>query len=702
MDLGEIVAHLKADTSQFTGGIERANKSLDSMKKEFTGAETPLNATGLGLVSLGGKITGVATAMGALGVAAAKEFGSFAEEVDILAQKMGVSTQVIQTWNFALNRVGMSAADLVPGFKKLSTLVTHAFAGKKEDIGKIEKLGIDIDTLRGKNPEQIFLALAGAIAKIEDPLARNTALADTFGGKVGMKLVPVLGDVANGFVDAGNRAKELGLIFNDQLINKGNEVDQSFDDLSATMAGFSRTIATTFSGPLKDAITALTDMIGAFNVWWQGIDAGTKKVVLIFTGAFAASGPIIAVIGAFMVAVSAGLGPLMVGGAIVTGLAASVAAIIANWDSIKAKATAIWLSVRDGVVNSVKGMYDGIKLWMVDKLNAILAPIKNFATDVLGAFKWLRDELVGHSEVPDMVEEIGDHMRMLDKNMVAPARTATRGTFMAFREMAGQVSDEMATISNTMISTWGNVTSTMSNALAQQIVKGNDWKATMEGLATSVLSSMINLGVQMTTQWLLREVMFASLMASHGAVSMAAATAEVATNTTKNAAILASDAATSGGIISIWTATSAAVTGAFGMMTGAIATFFTATIIPMFAAVGEAVMGFLAAIATSLDISIFGAPFSIPVWAAVGVIAAAVGVLSAFAFGAFAEGGIIKKPTMALMGEAGPEAVIPLSKLGQLNGGGQTTVVVELDGRTLARSVFDNMPSVMRIRGVSA
>lgn len=57
---------------------------------------------------------------------------------------------------------------------------------------------------------------------------------------------------------------------------------------------------------------------------------------------------------------------------------------------------------------------------------------------------------------------------------------------------------------------------------------------------------------------------------------------------------------------------------------------------------------------------------------------------------------------MALMGEAGPEAVIPLSKLGQLNGGGQTTVVVELDGRTLARSVFDNMPSVMRIRGVSA
>ena len=36
---------------------------------------------------------------------------------------------------------------------------------------------------------------------------------------------------------------------------------------------------------------------------------------------------------------------------------------------------------------------------------------------------------------------------------------------------------------------------------------------------------------------------------------------------------------------------------------------------------------------------------------------------------AFADGGIITRPTMALMGEAGPEAVIPLSKMGSMGGG---------------------------------
>ena len=42
----------------------------------------------------------------------------------------------------------------------------------------------------------------------------------------------------------------------------------------------------------------------------------------------------------------------------------------------------------------------------------------------------------------------------------------------------------------------------------------------------------------------------------------------------------------------------------------------------------------------------------------------------------FAEGGIVTGPTMGLIGEAGPEAVIPLNKLNQFMGGGSQNVVV--------------------------
>jgi hypothetical protein len=41
-----------------------------------------------------------------------------------------------------------------------------------------------------------------------------------------------------------------------------------------------------------------------------------------------------------------------------------------------------------------------------------------------------------------------------------------------------------------------------------------------------------------------------------------------------------------------------------------------------------------------------------------------------------AEGGIVTSPTLAMIGEAGPEAVIPLSKMGGMGGGGNITVNV--------------------------
>lgn len=64
----------------------------------------------------------------------------------------------------------------------------------------------------------------------------------------------------------------------------------------------------------------------------------------------------------------------------------------------------------------------------------------------------------------------------------------------------------------------------------------------------------------------------------------------------------------------------------------------------------------------------------------------------------FAEGGIVTRPTLAMIGEAGEaEAVIPLSKLGQMGGGGMT-VNVEINGgyflsEDAARDIGD---SIMR------
>ncbi|MGB7407149.1 MAG: phage tail tape measure protein [Pontixanthobacter sp.] len=96
-------------------------------------------------------------------------------------------------------------------------------------------------------------------------------------------------------------------------------------------------------------------------------------------------------------------------------------------------------SLWPGATESMKKMYQGIKLWLQDKLGAIFNWVGQKVEDVKGAFFDLYDAVVGHSYIPDMVDGIGEHMARLDTLMVDKAAKTTQKTGDAFRNMAGEV-----------------------------------------------------------------------------------------------------------------------------------------------------------------------------------------------------------------------------------------------------------------------
>ena len=63
---------------------------------------------------------------------------------------------------------------------------------------------------------------------------------------------------------------------------------------------------------------------------------------------------------------------------------------------------------------------------------------------------------------------------------------------------------------------------------------------------------------------------------------------------------------------------------------------------------------------------------------------------------ALGTGGIVRRPTIALIGEKGPEAVVPLP--GDI--GGDVTTSIYLDGEVIARSTTKRQPNVLRAYGV--
>lgn len=93
-----------------------------------------------------------------------------------------------------------------------------------------------------------------------------------------------------------------------------------------------------------------------------------------------------------------------------------------------------------GGVSMVIRMVSGIKDWIVGKLNAVWDTVMGKIHDVERAFFGLYDAVVGHSHIPDMVDEIGQHIGRLKGLMVDPVAKMTAEADANFEQFKNSVS----------------------------------------------------------------------------------------------------------------------------------------------------------------------------------------------------------------------------------------------------------------------
>ena len=115
-----------------------------------------------------------------------------------------------------------------------------------------------------------------------------------------------------------------------------------------------------------------------------------------------------------------------------------------------------------GVTGFVRQLVEGVSAWLQDRLGAVLGWVIGKVKEVGDAFFKLYDAVVGHSYIPDMVEEIGDWISKLQGNMVSPVQNMTDASASAFSGMASDID------------------STMSGLFRS--IQSKDWKGVLGGL----------------------------------------------------------------------------------------------------------------------------------------------------------------------------------------------------------------------------
>lgn len=109
-----------------------------------------------------------------------------------------------------------------------------------------------------------------------------------------------------------------------------------------------------------------------------------------------------------------------------------------------------WYAWRDGMVQAaedlasravaaITNMGSSIRNALVNGLGKVFDWAKGKIQEVGNKFKWLYDVTVGHSYVPDMVDEIGQSISDLQRVLVDPSLSATQKVAGAFQALAGTI-----------------------------------------------------------------------------------------------------------------------------------------------------------------------------------------------------------------------------------------------------------------------
>lgn len=181
---------------------------------------------------MGGAITGALSVAGL--VAFGKAAIDSADQVADGSKRIGVSAEQYQKLRYAAEQSGAGIEAIEAGFKKMSSTVTDANSGNKTAIDTINSLGVSMDELKGKSPEEIFAIMADALGQVSDK-TQQAALAQDIFGKSGMQLIPLLG----AYKELGDEISNAGGIMSNEAVAAADAFNDSMNKLSTTLkAGF--------------------------------------------------------------------------------------------------------------------------------------------------------------------------------------------------------------------------------------------------------------------------------------------------------------------------------------------------------------------------------------------------------------------------------------------------------------------------------
>ena len=205
-------------------------------------------------------------------VSAASEVASYGDNIDKMSQKMGISAEAYQEWDFVMQHCGTSMESLKSSMKTLATAAEN-------NSEAFERLGMSQEDIANMSQEDLFGATIEALQQVEDETER-TYLAGQLLGRGATELGPLLNMTAEETADMKEQLHELGGVMSDEDVKAAAAFDDQLQDMQTAFTGIKRGMMSDFLPVLTDVADGLTDIFtGNYDQGVDKISEGIDQIV---------------------------------------------------------------------------------------------------------------------------------------------------------------------------------------------------------------------------------------------------------------------------------------------------------------------------------------------------------------------------------------------------------------------------------------
>ena len=371
---------LKTQADTTTSGIQKIKDVAD---KVGTSAQTLAEKTRGLSAAAGGLVAG----LGAMGIKSIQT----ADDLATLSARTGISTDMLQKFQFASDMVDVSTEELATAFQKMKI-------NMDKNPEAFEALGVAVTDVDGKfRPlEDVFYDVIGSLSQIDDETQRDITSMDIF-GKGADTLATIIDDGGATLQEYSQKAQDLGLILDEDTIAKLTETGDQIDTLkataTATMTELGSKILTEMGPTLENLLGKIQDIV----TWIGTLDGDTLQTIITVGLVVAAISPVASLVSGITTAVQGVSGAIsflvanpMV--ALIGAVVGAVALIATKGEEIKA--------ALEKVDNFIKNIFQ--KDW-TEQFGIIGNVINAFSQNVLNIWDGIKETFTG---VIDFIQRI--------------------------------------------------------------------------------------------------------------------------------------------------------------------------------------------------------------------------------------------------------------------------------------------------------